>query len=231
MCRYRFGMPRNVKAPLLAAIACAAALAPLAVAAYSFEPVQRVDLHILIRLTRDEGPLYSLAAALVNLGDLAALLVLLAAVVVLGLRLGRRREVLAAVIVVAGANLTTQLLKTTLEHARHKAIEHGIELPWPNSFPSGHTTAAASIAVALLFVVPARHRLAALLAGGALTAAVGFSVVVLAWHYPSDVLGGLLVVGAWSFAALAYLRFRTDRDRAVSVQARRPSGHLAVSTE
>jgi membrane-associated phospholipid phosphatase len=231
MCRYRFGMPRNVKAPLLAAIACAAALAPLAVAAYSFGPLQRVDLHVLVHLTRDEGPLYALAAVLVNLGDLAALLVLLAAIAALGWRLGRRREVLAAVVVVAGANLTTQLLKTTLEHARHKAIEHGIELPWPNSFPSGHTTAAASIAVALLLVVPARHRLAALLAGGALTAAVGFSVVVLAWHYPSDVLGGLLVVGAWGFAALAYLRFRTDRDRAVSTQTRSPSRRLAVSTE
>jgi membrane-associated phospholipid phosphatase len=224
-------MPRNVKAPLLAAVACAVALVPLAVAAYSFGPVRQIDLHVLLHLTRDEGPLYTLAAALVNLGDLAALLALLAAVVVIGLRLGRRREALAAVVVVAGANLTTQLLKTTLEHARHKAIEHGIELPWPNSFPSGHTTAAASIAVALLLVVPARHRLAALLAGGTLTAAVGFSVVVLAWHYPTDVLGGLLVVGAWGFAALAYLRFRIDRDRALSAPTRRPSRHLVVSTE
>jgi membrane-associated phospholipid phosphatase len=224
-------MPRNVKAPLLAAIACAAAIAPLAVASHSFGPLQRLDLRVLVHLTRDEGPVYTLAAALVNLGDLAALLVLLAAIGALGWRLGRRREALAAAVVVAGANLTTQLLKVALEHARHKAFEHGIEFPWANSFPSGHTTAAASIAVALLLVVPARHRLAALLAGATLTAAVGFSVVILAWHYPSDVLGGLLVVGAWGFAALAYLRFRTDRSRAVSTQARRPSRHLVVSTE
>jgi hypothetical protein len=40
-----------------------------------------------------------------------------------------------------------------------------------------------------------------------------------------------LVVGAWGFAALAYLRFRTDRDRAVSTEPRRPSRHLVVSTE
>ena len=62
---------------------------------------------------------------------------------------------IAAIVVVAGANVTTQALKTMLEHVRHKAFEHGFELPWPNSFPSGHTTAAASIAVALLLVVPA----------------------------------------------------------------------------
>jgi membrane-associated phospholipid phosphatase len=224
-------MSRHVKAPLLAAAACAAAIAPLAVVSYSFGPVQRLDLRILTHLTRDEGPGYLLAAALVNLGDLASLLVLLGAVCALGWRLGRRREALAAVAVVAGANLTTQLLKVTLEHARHKAFEHGIELPWANSFPSGHTTAAASIAVALLLVVPARHRSAALLAGAMLTAGVGLSVVVLAWHYPSDVLGGLLVVGAWGFAALAYLRFRTDRERAVGTQAGRRPRHLVVSTE
>jgi membrane-associated phospholipid phosphatase len=224
-------MPRNVKGPLFAAIACAAAIAPLAVLAYSFAPVQRFDVHVLVHLNRDTGLGHTLAAALVNLGDLAALLILLAAIGALGWKLGRRRELLAATVVVAGANLTTQLLKVTLEHARNKAFEHGVELPWPNSFPSGHTTAAASIAVALLLVVPARHRLAALLAGATLTAAVGLSVVILAWHYPSDVLGGLLVVGAWGFAALAYLRFRTDRDRAVSTETRRPSHHLVVSTE
>jgi membrane-associated phospholipid phosphatase len=224
-------MPRSVKTPLLAALACAIAIAPLAVAAYSFGWFQRIDLRIFVHLRRVAGPFNTLASALVNLGDLVALLVLLAAVVALGLKLGRRREVVAAAAVVAGANLTTQLLKTTLEHARHRAFEHGIELPWPNSFPSGHTTAAASIAVALLLVVPARHRLVAATAGAALTAAVGFSVVILGWHYPSDVLGGLLVVGAWGFAALAWLRLRAGRDRAVSTQEHRRPSRLAVSTD
>jgi membrane-associated phospholipid phosphatase len=219
------------KRALLAAIACALAIAPLAFVAYSFGPFERLDLRVMLHLERDSGPLHSLAAVLVNFGDLASLLVLLAAACAIGLRYGRRREVLAAIVVVAGANLTTQLLKTTLEHARHKAFEHGIELPWPDSFPSGHTTAAASIAVALLLVVPAAHRLAAAVAGIAITAAVGFSVVVLGWHYPSDVLGGLLVVGAWGFAALAWLRIRAGRDRAPSTREHRRPNHLVVSTD
>jgi membrane-associated phospholipid phosphatase len=224
-------MPHRVRTPLLAALACALAITPLAVVAYSLGPFQRVDLRILLHLRREEGPINALASVLVNLGDLLPLLIMLAAVCMIGLRLGRRREVLAAVVVVAGANLTTQLFKTTLEHARHKAFEHGIELPWPNSFPSGHTTAAASIAVALLLVVPAAHRLAAALAGVALTAAVGLSVVILGWHYPSDVLGGLLVVGAWGFAALAWLRLRVGRGRAPDTREHRRRPHLAVSTD
>jgi membrane-associated phospholipid phosphatase len=56
-------------------------------------------------------------------------------------------------------------------------------------------------------------------------------VVVLGWHYPSDVAGALLVVGAWGFAALAWLRLRSRRDRAPRTsEHRRPRG-LAVSTE
>jgi membrane-associated phospholipid phosphatase len=224
-------MAPRVKTAFLAAIACALAIAPLAVIAYTWNPFQSVDVRILLHLRREEGPIHALASVLVNLGGLASLLVLLAVACAIGLRFGRRREVLAAIVVVAGANLTTQLLKTTLEHARYKAFEHGIELPWPNSFPSGHTTAAASIAVALLLVVPAAHRLAAAVTGGAITAAVGLSVVILGWHYPSDVLGGLLVVGTWGFAALAWLRIRGGRDRAPSTREdRRPRG-LAVSTD
>ena len=64
-----------------------------------------------------------------------------------------------------------------------------------------------------------------------LTAAVGFSVMVLSWHYPSDVLGGLLVVGAWAFAIIAFMRFREDRAAAVSDPSRSPRGRWAVSTE
>ncbi|MBS1892231.1 MAG: phosphatase PAP2 family protein [Actinobacteria bacterium] len=220
-----------MRSAVLAAIACALAIAPLAVMAYAWNPFQRVDLRGFIHLRHEEGPIHAFASVLVNLGDLAALLVLLAVACAIGLRYGRRREVLAAIVVVVGANLTTQLLKTTLEHARHKAFEHGVELPWPNSFPSGHTTAAASIAVALVLVVPATHRFVAAILGLAITGAVGFSVVVLGWHYPSDVLGGLLVVGAWSFAALAWLRYRRGPDRAPSTQEHRRPRHLAVSTD
>lgn len=224
-------MTRSVKAPLFAAIVCAAAIAPLAAAAYAYGPVKSFDMRILLHLERETGTSYHLALVLVNLGDLGSLLALLAAVCGIGLYFGRRREVIAAIVIVAGANLTTQLLKVVLEHARHKAWEHGVELPWANSFPSGHTTAAASIAVALLFVVPARRRFDAAAAGLLLTAAVALSVVILGWHYPSDVLGGLLVVATWGFAALAVLRLREARERALSAPTQPPRGPLAVSTE
>lgn len=225
-------MPRDVRNPLIGAIACALAIAPLAVAAYAQGPLERLDDQLLAHIHQGEGSaLHGLAAAVVNLGDLASLVILLAAVCALGLGLGKRREVLAALVVVAGANVTTQILKSVLEHVRHRASEVGFELPWADSFPSGHTTAAASIAVALLLVVPARRRGLAMVAGSALAGAVGLSTVILAWHYPSDVLGGVLVVGAWGLAALAVLRLRADRDRAPQRRGQRASSALAISTE
>lgn len=224
-------MYRSVKLPLFAAFLCALAIAPLAVAAYSVDSVETLDRHLLFDLRREAGLGHTFGAAFVNLGDLAALLVMLAAVCAIGLAFGRRREVLAAVVVVAGANLTTQVLKDVLEHVRSKAFERGWELPWPDSFPSGHTTAAASIAVALLLVVPPGYRLLAAGVGAALTATVGLAVVILGWHYPSDVLGALLVVVAWGLCAVAYLRLRRDRDVAVGTRRPERRGHLAVSTD
>jgi membrane-associated phospholipid phosphatase len=220
-------MPRNVKAPLLAAFLCAASIVPLAVAAYSFDPAEMLDRHLLFDLRREVGFGHTFAAAFVNLGDLAALLVMLAAVCAIGFGFGRRREVLVAVVLVAGANITTQVLKGVLEHARTKAFERGWELPWPSSFPSGHTTAAASIAVALLLVVPAGYRLLAAGVGAALTAAVASSVVILGWHYPSDVLGALLVVGTWGLCAVAYLRQRAMPE--VGLEPTSPQGQSILS--
>jgi membrane-associated phospholipid phosphatase len=55
--------------------------------------------------------------------------------------------------------------------------------------------------------------------------------MVLSWHYPSDVLGALLVVGAWAFAILAVMRFREDRVASAKDPSRRPRDRWAVSTE
>ena len=47
--------------------------------------------------------------------------------------------------------------------------------------------------------------------------AVGFAIVSLDWHFPSDVAGGYLVAAAWCFAGLAVVR---SRDRAAPSESR-----------
>ena len=85
---------------------------------------------------------------LAHLGDPLPLLAMLAAVCAFALAVGRRREALAAVAVVAGANLTTQVLKVAPRAPALPVRARATDQPGPIAFPSGHATAAASIAIA-----------------------------------------------------------------------------------
>ncbi|GAA2035131.1 phosphatase PAP2 family protein [Pseudokineococcus marinus] len=140
--------------------------------------------------------------SVVSEGTLAlglVLLVVLAAV--------RRRLALAvaAVVLVAGANVTTQLLKKVV------LDRPALGLGDVNSLPSGHTTVAATLAVALVLVLPPAARATAAVLGAAYTAATGVSTLVAGWHRPSDVAAALLVVAAWTGVVVAGLRLRERR--------------------
>jgi membrane-associated phospholipid phosphatase len=196
----------EAKAPLSACLACVAALIGLTYFAYEVGPSARLDARLLSKLaSHHHTPLGRLAEGLAHLADPLPLVLLLAVACAVALRRGRPRQAIAAVVVVAGANITTQVLKGLLAHPRYQSILGEAQIS-SSSFPSGHTTAAASIAIAFLLVVPARWRALTALLGAGFVFAVGCSVVVLDWHYPSDVAGGLIVAAGWGFAVLAGLR-------------------------
>lgn len=215
-------MARNVKAPLAACLACAVALGFLTLLALGLAAGRHVDVRLFLKLAEDEPSGDTVADAIAALGDPLPMLVLLTVACLIGLLRGRPRSALAAVLVVVGANLTTQLLKVLLAHPRIKLAISGDPFE-PNTFPSGHTTAAASIAVAYAFVLPAALRDLTLTLGVAFALAVGASVVVIGWHYPSDVLGAYLVVACWGFAVLAAMRaIAPRRPQGVDVSPRTP---------
>src|SRR4051812_8870164 len=121
------------------------------------------------------------------------------------------RRAAAVTVLLAGASATTQLLKPVLAKARFDAHVVGFDhiinpvISAP-AFPSGHATAAMSLALASVIVAPRAWR-PLVAAGGALFAlAVGVALVALGWHYPSDVVGGYLVATTWALVTLAALR-------------------------
>ncbi|MEV6374892.1 phosphatase PAP2 family protein [Micromonospora musae] len=129
---------------------------------------------------------------------------LLAATIVIGfiaLMRGRIALAITATLLIAGANVTTQLLKYGLTRP-----DLGIDLERiyaGNSLPSGHTAVAASVAVALVLVLPAKARPFGAFVGAGYAAAAGVATLSAGWHRPSDALTAFLVVGVW--AALAGL--------------------------
>ncbi len=200
----------------------------VALLVYGSGAVQDADRAVRDWFLADPGSsAESVASTVAHLGDPLVFLLLAALAAAVGLKRGKRREVVAALVVVAGANLTTQLLKVLVSHPRVRSILGAEGFSW-DGFPSGHTTAIGSIVVAFLFVVPASWRLLVAVLGACLVAAVGCAVVVLHRHFPSDVIGGVLVVGAWSFAALAALRASESRDAGRRAPAQPPSARRAA---
>ncbi len=220
-------MAKRVKAPLAAWIACAGALVGLALVAYGIDAAQRADATLLTKFIARDGSLGPFADAIAHLADPLPLLVMLAAACGIALWRGRPLDALAAVTVVAGANLTTQALKVALAHPRFQSVLGSHQLG-PVAFPSGHATAAASIAIAFAFVVPPRRRVAVAAIGTGFVLSVGCSVMVLAWHFPSDVVGGVLVAAGWGFAVLAARRVAAGGDSSRPAQA---SSRPAISVK
>lgn len=141
-----------------------------------------------------KSQLWWLAGPLLDV--VSVLFIGIAVVAVAGIALVQKRWWLAvqAVVVIAGANITTQVLKKVILDRP----DHGVVWAPGNSFPSGHTTVAASIALALLLVVPRAWRVWVVAAGTLYTTATGVSTLVGQWHRPSDVLGAIFVAAAWA---------------------------------
>ena len=67
-----------------------------------------------------------------------------------------------------------------------------------NSLPSGHTTVAMSLALALVMIAPEWFRGPAAWIGYIWTSLVGISVMVFGWHRPADVLVAMAICGFWA---------------------------------
>ncbi|MDR7382913.1 phosphatase PAP2 family protein [Promicromonospora iranensis] len=155
---------------------------------------QRADQLALDGAARGQGVLWELAEPVLGVVSNTFIGLGLAAAVVLALARGRWWLAAQVAILVAGSNLTTQVLK-------HAVLDRPALLDVPradiNTLPSGHTTVAASIAAGLLIAVPRRWRPVVAVAGAVYTGATGVSTLVGQWHRPSDVVAAILVVLAW----------------------------------
>jgi membrane-associated phospholipid phosphatase len=131
-----------------------------------------------------------------------------AVLVAVALARGRARVALAVVLVMALAPLTAEILKPLLAHPHPRV---GTVHIGAASWPSGHSTAALTVVLCTVLVTPARLRVLVATLGGIYALGVGCALLILAWHMPSDVLGGYLVAALWTAIAVAFLRIADRR--------------------
>ena len=194
-------MPRRVR------IACIGAAAGIALLAVTWSAsryvgfVERADGSILRGFTELDRPrFHGLTNFVASLCDPKRFLFLAAIPVIVALARRRPRVAVTLMIILIGANEMTQLLKPLLAVPRAHPL--GVSAA---SWPSGHATAAMSLALCAVIAAPARRRPVVAAAMAAFAIAVSYSFLVLGWHYPSDVLGGFLVAGTWTLLGVAGL--------------------------
>lgn len=156
---------------------------------------QLVDSAAMLRAAALSDRLRGVDHALLRVvspASIAAAMVGVAAIAVVRRRVGLGAR---AALIIAGASVTTQVVKGYL--LWRPSLGDGVGAG--NSYPSGHVTAAAAAAVALTIVVTPALRGTVAALGGTWTALMGIAVVINEWHRPSDVIGAIAVVGAWAF--------------------------------
>lgn len=194
----------RVAVPLCVAAVCVVGLALTWVVAALVPATHLKDAVALYDFTLLGGPrLDDVGNALLFLLDPLLYTIWGLTLVAVALRRRRPRLALAVALVLGLAPLTAELLKPLLAHP-HAWV--GSDWVKAASWPSGHATAATALALCAVLVSPSRLRPVVAVLGVMFVAGIGCSLLILAWHLPSDVLGGYLVGTLWVALAVAGLR-------------------------
>lgn len=207
----------SVAAPLCLAGLCLGALALTWVVAALVPAAHVKDAVALYDLTLIGGPrLDTLMNGLLHLLDPALYTLWGLLLVAVALLRRRPRVALAVALVLSLAPLSAETLKPLLAHPHARV---GVSEITAASWPSGHATAATVLVLCAVLVAPRRLRPLVAVLGATFAAVVGVSLLILAWHLPSDVLGGYLLATLWMALALAGLRIADARSRGARLRS------------
>ncbi|MBO3741314.1 phosphatase PAP2 family protein [Actinoplanes flavus] len=183
---------------------------------------QWLDTAAMLGTDVEHPRLAQILTRVLNGTTLAGLVLVCLVVVAVGVVRRRPGLAVAAAVLVLGANGTTQFLKDVLTRPPIDRLE------FANSLPSGHTTAAASVAFAVVLVLPEAVRATAALCGAGYTAAIAIATVWSQWHRPSDAVAAMFVVLGWGALVVLGVRL-TSRDRTAATGRPTPLGVLPLA--
>ena len=173
------------------------------VLAYWVGPAERLDRSVLDALSTPTDTFVNEVAyvgfLVVNFRP--AWVLVGAITVLIALAQWRTRDAVFAAALVAGAGGLDLILKALLVNPRYQPVPIGSDAyPWKEAFPSGHAAGSLALSLAFLTVVPPSWLRPTAIAGIVFTLYISFGVLVLNYHYPSDILAGWLLAAGWWFA-------------------------------
>jgi membrane-associated phospholipid phosphatase len=194
-------------------LCCVAGFALVLVLAYWVGPAERLDRNVLDALsTRTDTIVNELAYVGFQVVNFRPAWVLVGAIAVsIALAQWRLWDAVLAATLVAGTGALVLALKALLANPRYQPVPIGSDAyPWEDAFPSGHSAGSLAFSLAFLTVVPLSWQRPTAAAGIAFTIYISLGVLVLNYHYPSDVLAGWLLAAGWWFALFALPWFRRN---------------------
>lgn len=209
---------RWTRTVLLTLVAGVAFVVLLVLVAAGWGPLVAADRAVVVAADAALGadpPLTTFVRTVTGLGGSVAVDVLTGSTAV-GLLIGRRVRAAVFVLVVRALELATETVTKSAVGRPRPVVAVALDVAGGASFPSGHTAGTAafwtSVLVLLLPVLGRRRRIAASLLVASIVVAIAASRVLLAVHYPSDVVGGALLGVMCALAAHITL-IRPGRDR------------------
>ena len=188
---------------------CLAGFVVVLAFAYWVGPAERLDRSVLDALsTSTETVVNHVAYVGFQVVNFRPFWVLVGAVATLiALLQWRIRDAVIAAALVAGTGGLVLALKALLAHPRYQPIPLGSDaFPSKDAFPSGHSAGSLAMSLAFLTVVPPAWQRPTAAVGAAVTLFVSLGVLLLNYHFPSDVLAGWLLAAGWWFALLRLTR-------------------------
>jgi len=218
---------RGPRSFLLGAAGCAAGFGLLLALVYLSSRARVADATALQGFVGLERPRTAAGLELIaHLGDPEAVGLMGLALACLALARGKPRHAAAVIVLLALTSVSSQALKAVIDYPRWESL---ILYPVVRdaAFPSGHATAAMTIALCGVLVAPPRARPLAAAAGLVFVLAISYALLAIGSHFPSDVAAAFLVATGWALVVVAALRAaaarwpeRSGRSRARAALAR-----------
>lgn len=170
-----------------------------------------MEFEILYVINNMHNPILDkIMVVLTTLGD-AGIIWIILALVLTCIKKTRRCGILILLSLITGLILGNGILKNSIARSRPCWIDPNIPLLIPNphdySFPSGHTLASFEAAI-MIFLHNKKWGIIAII----IAAFISFSRMYLFVHFPTDILGGI-ILGAIISISIYYLWNKLERIR------------------